>query len=139
MVRMFELDYFNEVNSFRASEESVNEIINHPSKPLLITTGKDGHIHFWKKDTLEKFRSIAAHNMTIYKLAISPDNKLAASVSRDKSIKLWEVDSFNILKKIDRRMDKGHSHSVNDISWINEKEFFSAGDDRIIRRWKVAE
>ena len=77
--------------------------------------------------------------MKIYKLAISIDNKLADSVSRDKSIKLWEVDSFNILKKIDRRMDKGHSHSVNDISWINEKEFFSAGDDRIIRRWKVAE
>ncbi len=137
LIRIFELDYFNEVKSFKASEESVNVIVKHPTKPVIISSGKDGYIHFWKENIHTKIRSIAAHNMTIYALQFNPKGDKCVSVSRDKSVKVWDSETFDMVEKLERIGHKGHTHSVNSLAWINSSEFYTAGDDRIIKRWKI--
>ncbi len=134
-VREIELTYFNEVNRFSASEKSVNVVGYHPTKPLVYTAGADGFVKFWKdgKNILE----LPIHNMSVYGLSFNSTGEIAVSVSRDKSIKIWSAADFQLLEKIERRNLKGHSHSVNTFCWVGENEFCTAGDDRIIKRWKV--
>ncbi len=139
MVRVFELEYFNEIGSFRASTESINKLIIHPSKSVLITGGKDGYLKFWNLTDHSEVMAIPAHNMTIYDIQFNGSGEKCVTVSRDKSVKLWSGDTFEVISKLERKTHGGHTHSVNSSVWLNDTEFFTAGDDRTIKRWKIAE
>ena len=102
----------------------------------LVTTGRDAHLHVWKE--MEKSNEIAAHWYTVHALSLSPDARYLASGSMDKSIKLWDAKSFDLLKVIDRERYGAHTSSVNKIVWISETEFLSCSDDRCIYLWKIS-
>jgi len=103
----------------------------------VITTGRDAHLHVWK--SLEKSNEISAHWYTIHALSLSPDGRYLASGSMDKSIKLWDTKSFDLLKVIDRERYGAHTSSVNKIVWLSDTEFLSCSDDRCIYLWEVSE
>lgn len=102
-----------ETSRFRAHEGSVNGLAFLPNGTL-ISGGKDAHLKIW--DTQNQFKlleDIPAHNFAIYALAVSPNQRCVASASRDKTIKLWDVDDFSKPLRLDRTHFQGHLHSVN--------------------------
>jgi WD40 repeat protein len=136
----FDLPWLNELERINAHEGGCYCITHHPTKPLLITGGKDGHLRFWHFDAnIRPFRAIPAHNFGIYALAFSPNGRWAVSASRDKSLKVWDASSFDPLVKIVRPKVPAHTHSVNQVMWMNEHTFVSTGDDRKLIVWEVTE
>ena len=135
-VRVLETDGFNETNTLAAHDGGANAVAWHPSKPALLTGGKDGHVRVW--NTIEGFRelrSIAAHRSTVYRIAFDADDLRCVTPSRDKTAKLWMADSLEPMGRMDREHG-GHALSVNDAIWI-DGDLITAGDDRRVLRWTM--
>ncbi len=104
----------------------------------LITGGRDAQIRIWDVgDGYSLVEQIPAHLFTVNRLRSQPGGKLLASASRDKTIKLWETDSFNLVKVIDFLKFQSHVNSVNDLLWLSDNDLISCGDDRTIYHWKI--
>lgn len=65
-------------------------VITHDDQ-FAITSADDKTIKIFSTETGSLVRSIDAHDLTIYKLALSPDGNTIASASDDKKIKLWRI------------------------------------------------
>lgn len=74
-----------------------------------------------------------AHDALIYSLAVSPDGKMLASGSYDKTIKLWELPSMKFIKKLE-----GHTENVYCVTFNKDgTELASSAQDKTIRIWNV--
>lgn len=77
--------------------------------------------------------SLQGHSRSISKIAWSPNGKMLASGSRDKSVYLWNVglgQSFNQLV--------GHSGTVHSVAWSPSGNLLaSASSDSTIRIWQA--
>jgi WD40 repeat protein len=73
------------------------------------------------------------HSDVIERLALNPDGKILASVSRDRTVKLWSLKDRRLLQTL-----KGHESNVTDVNFSpDSKMIVSAGEDRSIRIWKL--
>lgn len=107
--------------------------------PRLISGGRDARLRsndmaFVKSP---KFSTIDAHNSTINDLAFSPNGHYLATASRDKTVKLWDAESWKLLKVCEVVRDRGHVNSVNCLLWLDDETLITAGDDRRILTWKL--
>ncbi|MBL8002901.1 MAG: hypothetical protein JNL05_13180 [Flavobacteriales bacterium] len=135
-VRVLETTHLNELHTLQAHEGGALCAAFHPTKPVLVTGGKDGHLRIWS--TTEAFRpvlAIPAHKAAIYQLAFGPGGALLATAGRDKHAKLWDAATLAPVARLDRPAG-GHQHSVNALHWLGEV-LLTAGDDRTIVAWNL--
>jgi WD40 repeat protein len=104
---------------------------------LLISGGRDAHLKSWSLDeSPEQNQSLPAHWYTINDM-LQVDKKWLITASRDKSIRIWSLPDLAAVKLLDVQKG-GHINSVNSLAWVpNHRLLFSAGDDRIIKMWKI--
>lgn len=131
-LRILENNFYNEIYTIRAHEEGVTALAWHPSKPVLISGGKDAHLRIWNcENDFSEILAIPAHNFAIYRIVFSPDGLLIVTASRDKTIKIWDANTLEPIQKVDIKSG-GHSHSVNDLLWLDNDTLVSCSDDRSI-------
>lgn len=112
----------------------IGALAYHPTKPVLISGGKDGQLRVWQVN--EEYRptlAFPAHKGSIYAITFNADYTRCATASRDKSAKIWDAGSFAPLDRLDRAAG-GHTHSVNAVLWRDEI-LLTASDDRRILGW----
>lgn len=70
-----------------------------PCTDFLITASKDGDIKFWKKmlEGIEFVKHYHAHMQAITGIACTPDGQKICSISTDKSIKIYDVLTFDMI------------------------------------------
>jgi WD40 repeat protein len=98
--------------------------------------GRDAKLHRWNRLFLDHaFQD--AHWYSVHGLCLSPDGKILATGSMDKSIRLWDADTLNPLGSVHADHAFGHKSSVNDFIWLNPQALVSVSDDASVRCWKV--
>lgn len=139
-VKIYDCSTLKETYSFEANEKSVFCILQDTKNHRLLTGGRDARIKIWDmQNGFEAFLNIPAHNFTVNAMVFSPDKLQFASASRDKSFKIWDTDSLELLKVVGYpKYPEFHTHSVNSILWFNESTIISAGDDKKIKIWTVS-
>ena len=137
-VKIFETNYYNEIVSRKINEQGVNFLIDFPlKKDVSICGGKDGVLHLVSNENLEDIHQFPAHNFAIYQLAFHPEGILFATVSRDKSLKIWNSTNLSLIKKIERPQG-GHTHSINSVKWISNEKLVTVGDDKRVVVWGIS-
>ena len=132
---VFDDDTMEMVYTNQLSKEgfSINAITNYTDE-VIICGGRDAHLRWVDKKDYSVVNSIPAHNYAIYKIGISPDKNLFATVSRDKTLKIWNALTNQVIQRIEHSND-GHLNSVNTLLWMDDCTLISAGDDRSINIW----
>ncbi len=134
-IRCIDTTYFNLIDVFFAHEGGTGTVLEW-DKQILLTGGKDAHINLLDIPSKSYFKRIPAHNYMIYDL-IRLTDQLVVSVSRDKTIKIWNTEDWSVLQRLDLKKG-GHRHSVNCAVKINDRTFATASDDARIIVWEVS-
>ncbi|MBZ0292216.1 MAG: WD40 repeat domain-containing protein [Anaerolineae bacterium] len=74
-----------------AHDNGADRVRFSPDGSLLVTSGRDNLIKFWKAKTGEAVGQIAAHEKPVLALAFSPDGRILATGSGDNTVRLWAV------------------------------------------------
>lgn len=130
-LRVIDLNTLNETNHFYAHKDGVCSTLIWDNN-YQFSSGKDAYIRVWDRLLNKVVLAKPVHNYAVYRMLRIGENLI--SCSRDKSIKVWD-DQLNPIQKLDAKSG-GHSHSVNDMIYLNDKLFASCGDDRRIIIWK---
>jgi WD40 repeat protein len=101
-----------------------------------VSGGKDARLRFWNSDTGIKEHEIEAHNFAIYDLKFSPDGQMAASASFDKTAKIWDATTFDLIARIEAPETK-YRRSMNCVKWITNELVALAGDDKLVSLWQI--
>ncbi|MEZ0540062.1 WD40 repeat domain-containing protein [Fibrella arboris] len=137
-IRIFDLHTFALKRTISGPSNSVFTVTYSPDFKRLLAGGRDAHLRTW--DVEADYRpeaDIVAHLYALNHLAFSPGGQWLATVSMDKTIKLWEADTLKLRKVIDRARHGGHSTSINKVLWLSGTTFATASDDRTVAVWEV--
>jgi WD40 repeat protein len=136
-VRVFDAKQFSLKLEWQAHVNSVFALHYLPSGDLL-SGSRDARLKLWKNGTERLAQEVIAHLFAINDISVHPNGKHFASASMDKSIKIWDTRTLQLLKVIDKARHSGHGTSVNKLWWSrHHNQLISASDDRSISVWQI--
>jgi RNA polymerase sigma factor (sigma-70 family) len=115
----------------------VNVLAAAPDGVTIAAAGErpDCTIQLWDLPTRRVRRLLPGHTDSVTALAFSPDNRLLASGSQDRLIRLWDLTVDDGRSTI---LD-GHDKGVTALAFLptNEKILASAGIDGTVKLWDI--
>src|SRR5436305_13236043 len=73
--------------------------------------------------------TLRGHSRDIYRIAWSPDGSMLASGSEDKTIRLWDGQTGQVVRTL-----QGHTQQVNSLAWSPDGSMLASGShDKTIR------
>lgn len=133
-LRELDLPRLNERQRFAGHEKGANCAVFHPSKPVLVSGGKDGHVRIWHADGRLALEW-PAHKGSLYATSFDPTDRYLVTVGRDALVKVWDANTMDPVVR-SAREKQAHTHSINAVLWIGEV-LLTASDDRRVQGWRL--
>lgn len=130
-MRFFDLEFFNQVDEIKINDYGIQSI--EFIDGYCIIGGYDGYLYLLESSSNKMVAKIPAHKGPVYCVKRINDQSFATA-SRDKSIKIWDIKTLNVIDKKELK-NGGHTNSVNLILKLNHTKFVSCSDDSKIIIW----
>jgi WD40 repeat protein len=106
---------------------------------VLLSGGRDAMLNIWQVEegSLSLEKSVAAHNLHVQFIAVNEENGLFITSSMDKTIKIWDSQTFELLRVMDKMRHQAHVNSINKIKWLDAQKFVSVSDDKSVMVWEL--
>ncbi|MCC3157237.1 WD40 repeat domain-containing protein [Hymenobacter sp. 15J16-1T3B] len=139
-LRVLDADSLETKHTLTDATNSVFTCAYSPDGQRLYAAGRDAHLRAYAADQgYAEALTVVAHMYAVNHLCFSPDGRLLATGSMDKSIKLWDAASGRLLRVVDRARHAGHGTSVNRLFWSGrQNRLVSCSDDRSLAVWQVS-
>ena len=98
------------------------------------------NILVWETDKWHKVASLEnGHTLTVVQMAFSPDDKYLLSVSRDRTLCVWDMKTFDLVFKTDKKTSV-HQRIIWSCDWYHDSNYFvTAGRDKKCVIWSLKE
>ncbi|KAI9850567.1 MAG: hypothetical protein M1838_005417 [Thelocarpon superellum] len=98
-------------------KEQLSFVTMAPLTDFLITSSIDGVVKFWKKvvDGIEFVKEFRAHTGEITSVSVSADGRSFASAGADKTLKIFDVITFDLLSMISL------DHTPKTLCWVHRR------------------
>jgi len=163
-IKIWDLSTFKLVTTLEGHTDWINcvavsGIINtadNIEKQYIISGSEDKTIKIWDLSTFELVETLEGHNYSVISIAVSGINNIAdkfgniiseqyiISGSSDKTIKIWDLSTFELVTTLE-----GHTHNVNSVAVsgiintadkfgniISKQYIISGSYDRTIKIWE---
>lgn len=138
-VKLLDAHTLQPLQTLEGHGDTIFSVSFSPDGKLFATAGKDARLRLWHVEgkTLKPKVKVTAHTFAI-KAAVFLGNSRVATVSQDKTIKLWELSTMTCLETIDR-MIGGHTFTINSIDVsLNGSYLVTASDDKTVKLWQLS-
>ena len=146
-IKLWDVNTGTEICTMTGHQLQVNSVAFSPQGQLLASASYDRTIRLWQIPTLESSHkefqnrpcysllgTLSGHAWAVLTVAFSPDGKILATGSDDNTIKLWEVNTGQLICTL-----VGHSWSVVAVAFTADGEtLLSASCDKTVKLWRVS-
>jgi WD40 repeat protein len=87
-----------------------------PKPYRLIISGEDQEVYVFDGVPFKHAKTISQHTSFVNRVTFRPDGKVFVTVSSDKSIVLFDSETLEPIRKI----EKAHTKGILDVNWIDE-------------------
>jgi WD40 repeat protein len=102
------------------------------SNEILASASADGTISIWQKNKM--YRQLTGHTGSVTSIAFSPDGQLLASGGEDRSIRLWDTQTWNCLQVL-----PGHAWQISSLAFTSNGAVLLSGSwDKTVKFWQIA-
>ncbi len=115
-VRIWDVQNNKPILKFKASPFNINELQYNPKMGYLAIAGGDGKLNIRALDGT-KIKDLEGHKGEIHALDITADGKKLLTGGADKTVRLWDYDSFRPM------VIKGHQYDVYDVHFSPDGKF----------------
>lgn len=137
-LRVYDTHGYQLLKTVDAHANSVFTVAFTPDGSEILSGGRDAMLRSWLVGNEYRMDiDIAAHTLHINHIEFNPGGNLFATVSMDKTIKIWETKNMHLLKVIDKQRNDGHLSSVNKALWLSNDQLLTCSDDRSIMHWGI--
>jgi len=113
-INIWNLNNSTIIKSFKAHDDWIPYLLFVDQSKFISCSGSnDKKIKIWNSETFECIKVLEGHSSTIWYLDLTSDGDLL-SCSEDESVKLWKIETGEMLKSI--KFD----HGVNCVKTLNE-------------------
>jgi WD40 repeat protein len=103
-----------------------------PNRPLIFAGTGSGLLRVWSMDDFEELAQLPRHKDEISSMAISSDGAWLVSGSLDRTMRVWDVQTFEELGLCE------HEGKVNSVAFSPDNSLIASGsDDSIVRIWNA--
>ncbi|MEH1908618.1 serine/threonine-protein kinase [Nostoc sp.] len=146
-IKLWDINTGTEICSMTGHQLQVNSVAFSPQRQLLASASYDRTIRLWQISALESSQrelqnrpcysllsTLSGHAWAVLTVAFSPDGQILATGSDDNTIKLWEVNTGQLICTL-----VGHSWSVVAVAFSADGEtLLSASCDKTVKLWRVS-
>ncbi|KAE8260727.1 hypothetical protein A4X13_0g177 [Tilletia indica] len=90
LIKIWDLKKRVEVGALTGHEGTITSL-SFPSRTFLISTGSDGRINIFRARDWALLRTLKGHTGSINSAAVHPSGRLALSVGKDRTIRMWDL------------------------------------------------
>lgn len=83
--------------------QGVNDLAFNAGRTIGITAGRNGIATLWNLQTRSRINSLRGHNDWVIRAALSPNGRLAATSSSDRTVIVWDTRTFKPVAKLENQ------------------------------------
>jgi len=100
-----------------------------PKSMKLLVGGENNEITVFDGAPFKFNKTLRTHTGFINKIAFRPDGLFFVSVSADKSIAIYDTETLEVVRKI----DKAHNKGIIDAVWVNDNTIATSSSDNEVK------